>query len=238
MTRQVRGHLDCMVVHPPTVLQGRMGHQSLPPGYGGTFVLGPADGMERRTQAAAYAARLRPIRDDPTYGRGARDLGTLCPRTETPVAGILHAMDDDGTTLENLSRGECLRLVGQVAVGRIVYTRQALPAVELVNFTLDDGDIVIRTDSGGKLAAATRGAVVAFEADSLDTAAHAGWSVTIIGYSRAVTGTDEIRRLEQVGLVPWAPGKRDHCIRISPTIVNGRRLAARQWTGDSDASCV
>jgi len=141
---------------------------------------------------------------------------------------MLHAMDSDGTTLEDLPRQECLRLVGQVPVGRIVYTRQALPAVELVNFALHDGDIIIRTDSGGKLAAATRGAVVAFEADSLDTAAHAGWSVTIVGYSRAVTDPDELRRLEHVGLLPWAPGRRDHYIRIAPTIINGRRLTTPQ----------
>jgi len=140
-------------------------------------------------------------------------------------------MDFNGTTLEHLSREECLLLVGQVPVGRIVYTRQALPAVELVNFAVDDGDIIIRTDSGGKLAAATRGAVVAFEADSVDGAAHAGWSVTVVGYSRAVTDEEEIRRLEQVGLVPWAPGKRDHFIRISPTLVNGRRLAAGLLAG-------
>jgi uncharacterized protein len=135
-------------------------------------------------------------------------------------------MDFNGTTLEHLSRVECLQLVGQVALGRIVYTRQAMPAVELVNFALDDGDVVIRTDAGGKLAAATRGAVVAFEADSVDMATHAGWSVTIVGYSRAVTDSEDIRRLEQTGLLPWAPGNRDHFIRISPTIVNGRRLAA------------
>ena len=146
-------------------------------------------------------------------------------------------MDINGTTLKELSRDECLRLLRHVPVGRIVYTRQALPAVELVNFALDDGDIIIRTDSGGKLAAATRGAVVAFEADSLDTATHAGWSVTVVGYSRAVSDGDDIRHLEQVGLVPWAPGERDHFIRISPTIVNGRRLAARR-TGDSDASRI
>ena len=34
-----------------------------------------------------------------------------------------------------------MRLMGSVPVGRIVYTRQALPAVELVNFALADGDI-------------------------------------------------------------------------------------------------
>jgi nitroimidazol reductase NimA-like FMN-containing flavoprotein (pyridoxamine 5'-phosphate oxidase superfamily) len=147
-------------------------------------------------------------------------------------------MNFNGAALEQLSRGECLRLVGQVPLGRIVYTRQALPAVELVNFALDDGDIVIRTDSGGKLAAATRGAVVAFETDSVDVAARTGWSVTIVGYSRAVTDGQEIRRLEQTGLNPWAPGKRDHFIRVSPTFVNGRRIAAQRLTGDDDASPI
>ena len=146
-------------------------------------------------------------------------------------------MDSNGTTLENLSRGECLRLVGQVPVGRIVYTRQALPAVELVNFALDDGDIIIRTDASGKLAAATRGVVVAFEADNVDGVTHAGWSVTIVGYSCAVVDPEEVRHLELAGLVPWAPGKRDHFIRISPEIVTGRRLAARR-TGDGDASRI
>jgi nitroimidazol reductase NimA-like FMN-containing flavoprotein (pyridoxamine 5'-phosphate oxidase superfamily) len=142
-------------------------------------------------------------------------------------------MDINGTTLEELSREQCLWLMGQVPLGRIVYTRQALPAVELVNFALDDGDIVVRTDVGGKLAAATRGAVVAFEADSVDLAAHAGWSVTVVGYSRAVVDVEEIRNLQQGGPAPWAPGQRDHFIRISPTFVTGRRL-----TGDGDAGSV
>ena len=95
-----------------------------------------------------------------------------------------------------------MRLMGSVPVGRIVYTRQALPAVELVNFALADGDIVIRTDAGGKLAAATRGAVVAFEADSVDTGEHAGWSVTVVGQSRAVTDAEEIheRRLARLAI--------------------------------------
>lgn len=136
-------------------------------------------------------------------------------------------MDTDGPELEQLSRDECMRLMGSVPVGRIVYTRQALPAVELVNFALDDGDIVIRTDAGGKLAAATRGAVVAFEADSVDDAGHAGWSVTVVGHARAVTDGAEIRHLEQTPLTPWAPGRRDHFIRIAPTIVNGRRIGTR-----------
>jgi uncharacterized protein len=150
---------------------------------------------------------------------------------------LLH-MDADGPVLEHLTRDECMRLLGTVPVGRIVYSRQALPAVELVNFALTDGDIIIRTDASGKLAAATRGAVVAFEADSVDDTEHTGWSVTVVGHARAVTDGEEIRCLEQIPLTPWAPGKRDHFIRISPTIVNGRRIEAGRLAGGSDAGRI
>jgi hypothetical protein len=117
-----------------------------------------------------------------------------------------------------------MRLMGSVPVGRIVYTRQALPAVELVNFGLIDGDIIIRTSAEGKLAAATRGVVVAFEADSVDLAGQTGWSVAIVGQARAVTDGAEIRRLEVMtppSRVAWG---NDHLISISPAIVNGRRV--------------
>jgi uncharacterized protein len=135
-------------------------------------------------------------------------------------------MYSDGSALKQLTRDECLQLVASVPVGRIIYTRQALPAVELVNFALDDGDIIIRTSHSGKLAPAMRGAVVAFEADSLDTDRRVGWSVTIIGRSQEVTDPDEVGRLEQIGVSSWAPGEREHFIRISPGILNGRRLSA------------
>jgi hypothetical protein len=133
-------------------------------------------------------------------------------------------MHSDGSALLCLSRGECLALMASVPVGRIIYTRRALPAVELVNFTLDHGDIVIRTDRSGKLAAATRGAVVAFETDQVDPAGQTGWSVTAVGPSSEVTDPGELARLATIGLRAWAPGERDHFIRISPVMLNGQRL--------------
>jgi hypothetical protein len=135
-------------------------------------------------------------------------------------------MYSDGAALEQLPRDECLRLMASVPVGRVIYTRRALPAVELVNFALDRGDIVLRTDRSGKLAAAARGAVVAFEADCLDQAHRAGWSVTAIGRSREITDPAEIARLRTIGLSSWAPGEREHFIRISPGILTGRYLRA------------
>ena len=130
----------------------------------------------------------------------------------------------DGSALEELSSAECLRLLTTVPIGRICYTRQALPAVEPVNFTLHDGAIVIRTDAGGKLAAATRRAVVAFQADDLDPALWSGWSVTVVGRCEEVTEARDIAGLDQLRLESWAPGTRDHFIRIVPGIVTGRRL--------------
>jgi len=141
-------------------------------------------------------------------------------------------MYSDGAALRQLSRDECLRLMASVPVGRVIYTRRALPAVELVNFALDRGEIVLRTNPGGKLAAAARGAVVAFEADSVDYAHRAGWSVTAVGPAREVTDSDEIARLRTIGLSTWVPGTREHFIRISPEILAGRYLHASGGPAD------
>jgi nitroimidazol reductase NimA-like FMN-containing flavoprotein (pyridoxamine 5'-phosphate oxidase superfamily) len=135
-------------------------------------------------------------------------------------------MYSDGAALRQLTSDGCLRLLASVPFGRIIYTRQALPAVELVNFALEGGDIIIRTDRSGKLAAATRGAIVAFEADVVDADQRSGWSVTAIGPARAVADAADIARLQRIGLDSWAPGAREHFIRITPQLLNGRWLGA------------
>jgi uncharacterized protein len=105
-----------------------------------------------------------------------------------------------GPVLEDQYRVECLRLLATVPIGRIYYTRQALPAVEPVNFTLHCGAIVIRTNAGGKLAAATRHAVVAFQADDLDPVLRSRWSVTVVGRCEQVTDAGDVVRLDELGL--------------------------------------
>jgi hypothetical protein len=134
-------------------------------------------------------------------------------------------MYSDGPAPQQLTRDECLRLMASVSMGRIIYTRQALPAVELVNFALDNGDIVIKTDGDGKLAVATRHAVVAFETDCLD-AQQTGWSVTAVGQSREVTDTEDIGRLQEIDLSSSTYGPRECFIRVSPELLNGRRHRA------------
>ena len=60
----------------------------------------------------------------------------------------------------------------------------------------------------------------------VDLEHRSGWSVTAIGPSRAVTDAADIARLQRIGLDPWAPGVREHFIRISPQLLNGRWLGA------------
>ncbi|MET9068305.1 pyridoxamine 5'-phosphate oxidase family protein [Streptosporangium sandarakinum] len=130
----------------------------------------------------------------------------------------------DSAGLHVLSRQECMRLLSTAPIGRIVFTDRALPAVQPVNFCLHHGDIVIRTNAGSKLAAATRHAVVAFEADDFDLRTRTGWSVTAVGRARAASDPDEITRLAALPLTPWAPGQRDHYIIVTAEQLSGRRL--------------
>ena len=138
----------------------------------------------------------------------------------------MHA--DDAPALEPLTRHESLRLLATVPIGRIIFTRRALPAVELIHFALDNGDIVIRADPGDTLAADIGGAVVAFEADSLDVAHRAGWSVAIIGRSRIVTDPAEIGRLRKIGLRSWGAGEAG---TFHPYLARAteRAAASRSW---------
>jgi uncharacterized protein len=130
------------------------------------------------------------------------------------------------TVLTMLSREQCLRLMATAPVGRIIYTRHAMPAVELVNFTIDAGDIVIRTAPGGKLLAAIRGAVVAFEADAYDAATRSGWSVTAIGHAREATSPAGTGTPRTTGPRPPAPGHHPCSARITPGQLTGRYLSA------------
>ncbi|MER5199959.1 pyridoxamine 5'-phosphate oxidase family protein [Streptomyces sp. NPDC002755] len=146
------------------------------------------------------------------------------------------AGDDDQATAAQTPRSveldavEALRLLGGVALGRIVFTRHALPAIRPVNHVLVDGEIVIRTHGDAALTRYTRqneaeGAVVAYEADDIDPDTHLGWSVVVTGYARLVTDPREAARYRAL-LRPWVSQKLDHAVRISPDLITGVRLTA------------
>lgn len=132
-----------------------------------------------------------------------------------------------GQELDVLSRRQCLDLLQRVRVGRLVFTEDALPAVQPVNFRLSHDDVVIRVAGGGKLSAAAQHQVVAFEADELDPDLRTGWSVTVVGHAEPITDIDELVAVAGTFVQPWVDGRRDHFVRIRTERVTGRQIRER-----------
>ncbi|ANS70172.1 hypothetical protein SLINC_7948 [Streptomyces lincolnensis] len=136
-----------------------------------------------------------------------------------------------------LDRQECLHRLARAPLGRIVYTRQALPAVLPVNFSLDDdGAVLLRTAADSELTRAIDGVVVAFETDEVDTGTHSGWSVVVTGMATVVTDPSEHSRLCRVGPRSWAPSPREVFVRVQPELVTGRELMGGRTMYGTDLS--
>lgn len=139
-------------------------------------------------------------------------------------------MDDERWTV--ISPAECESLLRRSHLGRIALVDDDGPLILPVNFVLDDAEVVFRTNPGSKLNAALQRAPVAFEIDGIDERSRTGWSVLVRGHAREVTDPAQIARLEQLALVPWAPGDRPHYVRVTSTETTGRRITVPSLPSD------
>jgi nitroimidazol reductase NimA-like FMN-containing flavoprotein (pyridoxamine 5'-phosphate oxidase superfamily) len=131
--------------------------------------------------------------------------------------------------LEVLSTEACERLLEQSQIGRLAVQSGGAPEVFPVNYAVDEGAVVFRTDDGLKLTLAER-ADVTFEVDGIDAEAREGWSVVIKGRAEEVTVYDRPALRERVSsllLFPWAEGDKSHWVRIVPRQISGRRISHR-----------
>jgi uncharacterized protein len=149
---------------------------------------------------------------------------------------------DDDRVVETLDSSDCHALLGTVRIGRLAYTRDALPAIAPVVFRLHDGRVVIHARVGSRLVPGTRGAVVAFEVDAFDDEARTGWTVSVVGPARSVTEATEVAVLDGLS---WSRSARDpdRCyisVRIGlihgwRTVPGGPAAAARRPVADLTA---
>jgi uncharacterized protein len=123
-----------------------------------------------------------------------------------------------------LANEKCYEFLRSVSVGRLVATQNALPLVVPVPFAVDGAAVVIRTAAEPALVRATRDAVVALQADSLDPERGAGWTVLVTGLAVALTAPEDLLRASALRLGTWFPGPCDHFVRITPGLVTGRLL--------------
>ena len=142
-----------------------------------------------------------------------------------------------------LTRDECLELLGSAQVGRVAVGMGTgdergvpTPVIRPVNYVFDarSQSIAFRTARGSKFHALLHANEAAFEVEAIDPERRAGWSVIVRGRVEEVTHPGELRRLDALGLEVWAPGERPHWVRIRARNVSGRRLAA-DVPGHADA---
>jgi nitroimidazol reductase NimA-like FMN-containing flavoprotein (pyridoxamine 5'-phosphate oxidase superfamily) len=133
---------------------------------------------------------------------------------------------DRAATVEmiELDEAECLRLLEGNVIGRVVFTDAALPAAQPVTYLLDGEEVVFRTGGGSKLAAATRGAVVAFQVDEIDSSTRTGWTVLGVGEAYEVVVPERLAELAARLPAPWAPNRTAHTIAVPMQRLTGRRL--------------
>ncbi|HET9733462.1 MAG TPA: pyridoxamine 5'-phosphate oxidase family protein [Acidimicrobiales bacterium] len=134
-------------------------------------------------------------------------------------------MADTRPVIEELSEAECGQLLAAHHFGRLAVISGDHPVIFPVNYVYDAGRVVIRTDPGTKLSSAAQNRV-AFEIDETQEAARTGWSVLVVGTGYDVTDALDSASLSarRIPLHTWAPGDKDHWIRIEPTAVSGRRV--------------
>jgi uncharacterized protein len=131
--------------------------------------------------------------------------------------------------LETLSPRECLELLAQHSVGRLVYQDEMGPVAEPVNYAIVGEDIVLRVEGGRKRQAVTQ-PLIAFEVDEIDADHKTGWSVIARGVGHELPIDDAaavLHELRQAGVdppLPWASGIHNVWLRIAINTLSGRRL--------------
>jgi nitroimidazol reductase NimA-like FMN-containing flavoprotein (pyridoxamine 5'-phosphate oxidase superfamily) len=130
--------------------------------------------------------------------------------------------ESDATTFEAISKAECLQLLATQVIGRVAVAEfNAAPLVVPVNFVLDGEDVLFRTDYGTKFRRAVLGEQpVSFEVDAVDPGRRSGWSVLVQGDATEA----DVSQLGHLSLEPWAPGAKEHWVRLTARTISGRRI--------------
>jgi nitroimidazol reductase NimA-like FMN-containing flavoprotein (pyridoxamine 5'-phosphate oxidase superfamily)/DNA-binding XRE family transcriptional regulator len=164
----------------------------------------------------------------PSLTRVARALQTTVAAlsgVETPSTSAAPPGQAEGEPAE-LPQEECRELLAAHSVGRVAVETPEGPAIVPVNYTVDDGGVVFRTEPGATPSFA-EGEEVAFEVDRLDEALRVGWSVMVAGRAREVTDPAAVERLVERADASWAVREHSMWVRVEPERVSGQRVPLR-----------
>jgi nitroimidazol reductase NimA-like FMN-containing flavoprotein (pyridoxamine 5'-phosphate oxidase superfamily) len=126
------------------------------------------------------------------------------------------------TMTQVLDEHECWELLRSQEVGRLAVAITNHPDIFPINYVVDHGTVVFRTDEGTKLAAAVLGEAVAFEVDAEVTGE--AWSVVVKGQAVEIEQMYEMFDALELPLYPWQLAPKHRFVRIMPEDVTGRRF--------------
>lgn len=126
--------------------------------------------------------------------------------------------------LLRLAEDDCWRFLADRHLGRVALVHMGQPMIYPVNYALDGRSVVFRSAPGSKLTAAGIDARVAFEVDEVSDTFESGTSIVVHGELREETDPEERERLRGLDIRPWAPGARDHFLRVDARWISGRRI--------------
>lgn len=130
-------------------------------------------------------------------------------------------MTDSFGTVELLDRARCVELLSTVTVGRVVFTRLAMPAVRPVRYVVRDGAVWFRVPDSDIWLAGALDTVMGFTADDATPHEAACWSVTALGRATEVRDHQQVHDLARVLPATTGPAD-DRYVRLLIESVTGR----------------
>ena len=132
--------------------------------------------------------------------------------------------------LERLTEAECMELLANGGLGRLVYTNRYGPTALPVAYKTDGESVVLGTwdpalfDEDLRTGITQAEYEVLVEVDQIDAEAREGWFVLARGPAHHLDTESERAPFMDAGLEPWIEGVPAHFIRVNPTTIWGNRV--------------
>lgn len=129
-------------------------------------------------------------------------------------------MDHQGRVVP-LEPGDAWALLPHSGLGRLLYTKSALPAVRLLPFVLCGRTMILALDpTSSEQVRHVIGSVTAVEVDD----PQGGWTVTITSEAHEATSVCDKGFTQDPRLSRWLDGGPTTYLQIEPTMVSGHRI--------------
>jgi nitroimidazol reductase NimA-like FMN-containing flavoprotein (pyridoxamine 5'-phosphate oxidase superfamily) len=130
--------------------------------------------------------------------------------------------------LERLGEAECMELLANGGMGRLVFNSRYGPTALPVVYKIDGGSLVLGTwdpvfDEDLRTGIEHADYQVAVEADQINLEAREGWIVLVRGAAHHLDTEVERAPFIDAGLEPWVEEVPAHFIRVNPTSIYGVR---------------